>query len=95
MEALLLADMACLNSDLVAHLIQRAEVSYLLLRQCRRLVSPAEPSRGARLSPSGGQGLPPASHLGWRMGTCRFQDLHSHVPGIFLQFLPYVSPQHL
>lgn len=25
----------CLNSDLVAHLIQRAEVSHLLVRQCR------------------------------------------------------------
>lgn len=44
-------------------------------KQYSRLVSPAEPSRGARLSPSGGQGFPPASHLGWRMGTCRFQDL--------------------
>lgn len=40
-----------------------------------RLVSPAKPSRGARLPSAGGQGFPPASHLGWRVGTCRFQDL--------------------
>lgn len=40
-----------------------------------RLVSPAEPSWGACLPPSGGQGFSPASHLGRRVGTCRFQDL--------------------
>lgn len=27
------------------------------------------------MSPSWRQGLSPASHLGWRVGTCRFQDL--------------------
>ena len=31
----MLADMACLDPDLVAHLVQRAKVSHLLLRQCR------------------------------------------------------------
>lgn len=87
--------MAGLNSDLIAHFIQSAEISHLLFRQCRRLVSSAEPSWGARLSPSGGQGFSPASHLSWRVGTCRFQDLHSHVPGILLQLLPHIGPQHL
>lgn len=94
-RTLWLARQGWLNSDLVAHLIQCAQLSRLLLRQGRRLVSPAEPSWGACLPPSGGQGFSPASHLGWRVGTCRFQDLHSHVPGKFLQLLPYVSPQHL
>lgn len=86
---------ACLNSDLIAHFIQSAEISPLLFRQCRRLVSPAEPPWGACLSSSGGQGFSTTPHLGWGVGTCRLQDLHSHVPGIFLQLLPYVCPQHL
>lgn len=47
-----------------------------VLRKCHsRFVAPAEPSRGACLSPPWGQRFPPASHLGWRLGTCRFQDL--------------------
>lgn len=40
-----------------------------------RLVSPAKPPWGACLPPSGRQGFSSASHLGWRVSTCRFQDL--------------------
>lgn len=86
--------MALLDAELVAHLVERSQVS-LLVHHRRRFVSPARSSlRAGGLPAARGQRLTPWPLFRWRMGTWGFQNLHSHIPGKLLQLLPDFCAHH-